>query len=190
MSNNNKYQKLLQDYDKHCLRIAKATSINIHEKAKEKTDRIKHLEADYIRWFEYYFPNYAKKKSAWFHAKLASLIIKNKRLRLLAEMFRSAGKSVHIDMGIPLYLYLVKNDLKFMLLVGETDPKAKKLLASIQAQLQFNNRIKMIMAINSPQETGQMETLPPPTAFALCRWVLDKTPEVLEKRPTDLITSW
>ena len=54
MSNNNKYQKLLQDYDKHCLRIAKATSINIHEKAKEKTDRIKHLEADYIRWFEYY----------------------------------------------------------------------------------------------------------------------------------------
>lgn len=142
MSNNNKYQKLLQDYDKHCLRIAKATSINIHEKAKEKTDRIKHLEVDYIRWFEYYFPNYAKKKSAWFHAKLASLIIKNKRLRLLAEMYRSAGKSVHIDMGIPLYLYLAKNDLKFMLLVGETDPKAKKLLSSIQAQLQFNNRIK------------------------------------------------
>ena len=29
-----------------------------------------------------------------------------------------------------------------MLLVGETDPKAKKLLSSIQAQLQFNNRIK------------------------------------------------
>ena len=36
MSNNNKYQKLLQDYDKHCLRIAKATSINIHEKRSEE----------------------------------------------------------------------------------------------------------------------------------------------------------
>lgn len=139
---NNKYLKLLQDYDKHCLRIAKSTSINIHETPAEKTQRIKLLEADYIHWFEYYFPNYAKKKSAWFHAKLAKLIIENKRLRLLAEMFRSAGKSVHIDMGIPLYLYLVLGDLHFMLLVGETEPKAKKLLSSIQAQLQFNNRIK------------------------------------------------
>ncbi|MDY3547350.1 phage terminase large subunit [Riemerella anatipestifer] len=139
---NKKYLRLLQDYDKHCQRIALATSVNIHETAKEKNDRIKRLEKDYIAWFEYYFPNYAKKKSAWFHKKLAKIITDKKRLRLLAEMYRSAGKSVHIDMGIPLYLYLAKNDLKFMLLVGETEPKAKKLLSGIQAQLQFNNRIK------------------------------------------------
>lgn len=138
----NKYLKLLQDYDKHCQRIAQATSVKIGETSKEKTERIKTLESDYIAWFAYYFPNYAKKPSAWFHAKLAKIIVKNKRLRLLCEMYRSAGKSVHIDMGIPLYLYLAKNDLKFMLLVGETEPKAKKLLSSIQAQLQFNNRIK------------------------------------------------
>ncbi|MXV37683.1 phage terminase large subunit [Flavobacteriaceae bacterium Ap0902] len=142
MSVDKKYLKLLADYDKHCQRIALATSVNIHENAKEKNGRIKDLEKDYITWFEYYFPNYAKKKSAWFHAKLARQITKNKRLRFLAEMYRSAGKSVHIDMGIPLYLYLVKNDLRFMLLVGETEPKAAKLLSGIQAQLQFNNRIK------------------------------------------------
>lgn len=143
MSNENrKYLKLLQDYDKHCLRIAQATSINIHETAKEKAERIKYLEGDYTRWFEYYFPNFAKKKSAWFHRKLAEIIINNRRLRLLAEMFRSAGKSVHIDMGIPLFLYLVLGELKFMLLIGETEPKANKLLSGIQAQLQFNNRIK------------------------------------------------
>ena len=62
-----KYIKLLQDYDKHCLRIAKATSINIHESAKEKTDRIKRLEKDYICWFEYYLPNFDNKKSACFN---------------------------------------------------------------------------------------------------------------------------
>lgn len=139
---NKKYLKLLADYDKHCQRIALATSVNIHENAKEKSGRIKALEKDYITWFEYYFPNYAKKKSAWFHKKLAKIITKKTRLRLLAEMYRSAGKSVHIDMGIPLYLYLAKNDLRFMLLVGETEPKAAKLLSGIQAQLQFNNRIK------------------------------------------------
>lgn len=136
------YAKLLADYDKHCLLIAKATSVNIHESAKEKAARIKNLESDYVRWFEYYFPNYAKQKCAWFHAKLAKLIVDNRRLRLLAEMYRSAGKSVHIDMGIPLYLYFAKNDLRFMLLVGETEPKAKKLLSGIQAQLEHNNRLQ------------------------------------------------
>lgn len=140
--NNKKFAKLLQDYDKHCRIIDKATSVNIHETPANQLHRRKHLEGDYVSWFEYYFPNYAKSKCAWFHAKLASLIIKNKKLRLLAEMYRSAGKSVHIDMGIPLYLYLAKNDLRFMLLIGETEPKAKKLLSGIQAQLQYNNRIK------------------------------------------------
>lgn len=137
-----KFIRLLQDYDKHCRIIDRATSVNIHETAPEKNKRLKELEGNYIAWFEYYFPSYAKQKCAWFHTKLANLIIKNKRLRLLAEMYRSAGKSVHIDMGIPLFLYLVKSDVKFMLLIGETEPKAKKLLSALQAQLQFNNRIK------------------------------------------------
>ena len=54
MSKNDKiYAKLLADYDKHCLLIAKATSVNIHETAKEKAARIKNLEGDYVRWFEY-----------------------------------------------------------------------------------------------------------------------------------------
>lgn len=139
---NAKYLKLLLDYDKHCLRIASATSVNIHETAEEKAKRIKKLEANYVLWFEYYFPNFAKKKCAWFHLTLANLLIKNKRLRLLAEMYRSAGKSVHIDMGIPLFLYLAMDDLKFMLLIGETGPKANALLSGIQSQLQFNNRLK------------------------------------------------
>lgn len=137
----NNYAKLLNDYDLHCLRVAKATTLLNDETDAEKLKRIKHLEGDYIRWFEYYFPNYAKKKSAWFHKKLANLVIKNKRIRALAEWFRSAAKSVHIDMGIPLYLYLAQSDMWFMLLVGETETKAKKLISGIQAQLQFNRRL-------------------------------------------------
>lgn len=136
------YQKLIQDYEKHCLRIAQATSVNIHESKASKQRRVRRLEARYTNWFEYYFPEFATVKCAWYHVRMANAIIRNKFIRLLAEIFRSGGKSVHIDMGIPLYLYLVKNDLKFMLLVGETDPKAKKLLSSIQAELEYNNRIK------------------------------------------------
>lgn len=142
MSTSIKYSKILADYDKHCIRIGQATSININEKHADKLKRIAFLEADYIRWFEYYFPNYAKKKSAWFHKKLAKAIIDNKKIRALMEAYRSSGKSVHIDLGIPLHLYLAKNDLHFMLLVGENDKKAKALLSGIQAQLQYNHRIK------------------------------------------------
>lgn len=137
-----KYLKILLDYDKHCVRIAQATSLDIHETAEQKLSSIKGLEKEYVTWFEYYFPNFAKKKCAWFHKQLANDIIRNKKVRELAELFRSAGKSVHIDMGIPLYLYLAKKDLKFMLLVGETESKAAQLLSGIQAQLQHNNRLK------------------------------------------------
>ncbi len=139
---NKKYLKLLADYEVHCSRIAQATAIRLQEHPDDKLRRIKELESDYIKWFEYYFPNFAKKKCAWFHRELASMIIDNKRLRLLAEMFRSAGKSVHVDMGIPLYLYLAKNDLRFMLLIGETEKKAAQLLSGIQSQLEYNNRLK------------------------------------------------
>lgn len=137
----NNYLKILDDYDAHCARLAKATELSKSETEAERYKRIKCLEEDYVRWFEYYFPNYAKKKCAWFHRKAANLLIKHKIIRLMCEWYRSAAKSVHIDMGIPLYIYLVQHDLHFMLLVGETDPKAKKLLSGIQAQLQFNRRL-------------------------------------------------
>lgn len=44
-------------------------------------------------------------------------------------------------MGIPLFLYFVMHELNFMLLIGETDPKAKKLLSGIQSELENNQRL-------------------------------------------------
>jgi hypothetical protein len=43
-------------------------------------------------------------------------------------------------MGIPLFLY-IKKDLFFMLLIGQTVDKGKKLISDIQAQLQYNQRL-------------------------------------------------
>lgn len=136
-----KYLKLLGDYDLHCQHIVKSTIVNTGESSPDKLQRVAFLEKDYIAWFEYYFPHYAKKKSAKYHKRLSDKIIKNKRIRLLAEIFRSGAKSVHIDMGIPLYLYLAMGEMKFMLLVAETDPKGKKLLSGIQSELEFNQRL-------------------------------------------------
>lgn len=134
------WTKILQDYEQHCRNIAKASLIDINETADAKHKRIKYLEADYIRWFEYYFPGYAKVACAPFHRKAANAIINNTVSKTLLELFRGAGKSVHICLGIPLYL-MAKGELKFMLLIGQNEIKAKKLLSDIQAQLKFNHRI-------------------------------------------------
>lgn len=40
----NKYNKLLQDFDKLILRIQKSATININESPKEKLERIAYLE--------------------------------------------------------------------------------------------------------------------------------------------------
>lgn len=136
-----KLQKLIERYDSHCTRLQKKTALKSQESVKEKNARITTLEKEYTDWFEYYFHTYAKVKCAPFHKKLGNLIIKNPTASVLAEIYRSGAKSVHINLGIPLYLYLVKKELFFMLLVGQTDLKAKKLLSDIQANLEYNQRI-------------------------------------------------
>lgn len=134
-----KFEKYIKDYDQHCRKIESSTLIDIHETVGEKHKRIKRLESNYADWFEYYFPSYAKVKCASFHKKMARILFDNDRCNLLAEIYRSGAKSVHLDMGIPMFLYVHKK-MKFMLLVGQTADKAKKLISDIQVQMQFNQR--------------------------------------------------
>ncbi len=136
-----KFEKFIIQYDEHCKRIYRSTQLRLGESPKDKNARIKKLEANYVDWFEYHFNMYAKSKCAPFHKRLASIVIDNPTASVLAEIYRSGAKSVHLDLGIPLYLYLVKKELFFMLLVGQTETKAKKLLSDIQAMLQYNQRL-------------------------------------------------
>lgn len=135
-----KFQKLLSDYDAHCRRIARASVVDINEKPADKLRRVERLEKDYTTWFEYYFPNYAKVPCAWFHKEFAEAIINNTVISYLLEIYRSGAKSVHADMGIPLYLVFTGR-MRFMLLIGETERKAQKLLSACQAQLKHNKRL-------------------------------------------------
>jgi len=109
---NKNFEKLLRDYELHCQRIEQSSFVNIHEKHTDKIARIKALEADYIRWFEYYFPMYASVPCAVFHREMADCIVKNPISNTLLEIYRSGAKSVHADMGarVPfIFLHFVKN---------------------------------------------------------------------------------
>ena len=93
-------QKLLKQYEEHCRKVGQATTININEKPVDKINRMQHLEGDYVRWFEWYFPMYAKSPCAPYHIEISDLIINNKILDILLEIYRSGAKSVHADMCI------------------------------------------------------------------------------------------
>lgn len=135
-----KFQKIIGNYEEHCRRIEKATKVDIFETPAEQRERVKKLEQSYEKWFEYYFPNYAKVPCAWFHVKAADMLIENPIICLMLEWFRSSAKSVHADMGIPLFL-MYTGQMRYMLLIGQTEPKAKKLLSACQAQLRYNKRL-------------------------------------------------
>ncbi len=135
------YDKVLREYELHAERIQKATYLNIHETQAEKMNRIKRLESKYTGWFEYYFPDYATCECAPYHERIAKDIISNPVIKALLNIFRAGAKSVHTMLGIPLYLEFVKKELWFMLVIGENEEKAIRLLSDIQANLKYNNRL-------------------------------------------------
>ncbi|AXG70442.1 hypothetical protein KORDIASMS9_02682 [Kordia sp. SMS9] len=132
-----KDEKLIEEYNLHCRRVERATQLKYGESPAEKAKRIKKLESKYTDWFEYYFPHYATAKCAWYHALFAKLLLSFPICFILFQVFRSGAKSVHACMGVPMFL-MIKKQLFFMLLVGQTEKKAKKLLSDIQANLQYN----------------------------------------------------
>lgn len=134
-----KYEKLFAEYEQHCQRVEKATQLKYGESAADKAKRMRELESDYTKWFEYYFPQYATAKCAWYHKLFVKLLLLLPICFILFEVFRSGAKSVHACMGAPMFL-MVKKQMFFMLLVGQTETKAKKLLSDIQANLEYNQR--------------------------------------------------
>lgn len=130
-----KLEKLQQQYEEHCQRIIRSTQRAVANILKPE------LEKKYHTWFEHYFPHYAKSPCSRYHKRLAFLLINFPVIYIILRVFRGGAKSVHVNMGIPLYLYLVKKELGFMLLIGENETKAKKLLSDVQAEIQYNKRL-------------------------------------------------
>lgn len=126
----------------------KATPIDAQESVAEKEARKKDLLSNYKKFFEYYFPNYAKSKidkkevvteCAWFHVFVAHMLLHCPVIFFVLEWFRGSAKSTHACMGYPLWLKC-HGELKTMLLVGQTEKKAQRLIADIQVQLMGNQR--------------------------------------------------
>ncbi len=130
-------RKDYQEWLKFCDQVQNTSNIPFNETAEKKQERIKRALKDYNFFFKTYLPIYASSECAYFQIDAANQIAKDKNCFAILEWAREHAKSVHADIGIPMWLK-AKGELTGMILMGKNDTDACNLLSDIQAQLQYN----------------------------------------------------
>lgn len=159
MSEISEARKLWQE---HCKRVQEMTFVNDYEAEADRTKRISRSKTDYNYFVQSYFPHYTYDKStdtntdcADFHIKWANAVKKNPRFLGVAEWPREHAKSVHNDIFIPIWLWINK-ELDGVVLAGKNETDANTLLGDVQAEFQFNERLKK--DYGDQYNTGDWET--------------------------------
>ena len=130
-------QKAKERYSELLKQITNDTAINPFETKAEQLARIALAKKDYNYFVNSYFARYATAPCAPFHIKLANDIRNDNRCKYLLGWGRGLAKSTHLDILIPLWLW-INNDIKVMVIVGENADKAAILLSDIQAEFEAN----------------------------------------------------
>lgn len=115
-------------------------NLNASESTQEKNAVIDRAKKDYKYMVQVFFPHYASSETPFFHTRLANKIKKKKKYKGLVRWGRGLAKSVVCDITVPFWLW-INNDIKFMVLVGENETKAKILLGDLQAEFESNAAI-------------------------------------------------
>lgn len=143
-----------------CRIVQNATTMNIREPIEIKNQRIFKAKKDYRYFFEEYLGHYATDPCADFQIKAVHKIKTDPNIFAIWEWFREAAKSVHADIGCPMWL-LINDELKGMIQVGKNNDDACALLSDIQAELQFNQKFINDFGIQFKEghwEEGDFET--------------------------------
>lgn len=137
-----------KEWIEHCKRVQEMTFVNEYEATKDRQNRISKAKADYNYYVQTYFPHYTFDKStgkntdcADFHIKWANAVKKDPSFLGVAEWPREHAKSVHNDIFIPIWLWIC-GQLDGVLLAGKNNDDACVLLGDVQAEFQFNQRLK------------------------------------------------
>ena len=153
-------KKEFEEFLAYCERVQELTEVTPEETRKEKEARIERLLNNYSQFVEYYFPHYVSAPCAPFHKKFNKSLISNKIVSVILEGFRGCAKSTHANIFSPIFM-MFKGELHYMLLVGETEKKANRLISDIQAELQYNQRIVNdfgTQAVHGDWSTGEFQT--------------------------------
>jgi hypothetical protein len=137
-----------KDWIEHCKRVQEMTFVNDFEAQADKMKRINRAKTDYNFYVQTYFPHYTFDKSTGkntdcgdFHIKWANAVKKDPSFLGVAEWPREHAKSVHNDIFLPIWLWINK-ELDGAVLTGKNETAACTLLGDVQAEFQFNERLK------------------------------------------------
>lgn len=150
-------KRAIEQWKAHCERVQSLTAASMAVSAEtptERSGRIKRLLTDYAAFCEYYFPHYLTLRdkatgealrvvrNAPFHNAAAMKVKGTPDLKAVFKWPRGHAKSTHFDIFLPLWLMLQpKRLINFMVVVGKSEESANRLLADIQAELEYNQRI-------------------------------------------------
>lgn len=129
-----------------CDTVQTRSVVAVRETEAQRRKRIAYLLADYGRFFNYYLAHYCDDEQTGKHTDCAPFQIKAAHtlrdadtIQFAAQWARGHAKSVHFDVGIPMYLKAL-GKLHLMVLVGKSSENAETLLGDIQAELEYNQR--------------------------------------------------
>lgn len=150
-------KRAVEDWNVHCKRVRSLTPITMSvakETPAERDRRIRRLQGNYAAFCEYYFPHYLTLRdkvtgepirvihNAPFHNAAAAKVKNTPNLKAVFKWPRGHAKSTHFDIFLPLWLmFQSKRLINFMVVVGKSEDSANRLLADIQAELEYNQRI-------------------------------------------------
>lgn len=120
--------------------IREGGTIDPYEDDAAKKQRIERAKQDYDFMVKYYFPHYASSPCNNFHLKAAKRVRSNGQLTMIVRWGRGLAKSTHFDLLIPFWLW-INSDIKVMVIVGNNEKKAQRLLSDLQAEFEANPRI-------------------------------------------------
>lgn len=134
-------QQAYKRWVEHCTNIQNSTIISLTETPSEKQARIDRAKVDYAFFVEYYFPHYATSAVPDFHISFARQVKANPTIKALVRWGRGLAKSVVCDTLLPIWLW-VNGETIYMVIVGNNEDKAQILLSDVQAEFQFNARLR------------------------------------------------
>ena len=107
---------------------------------EERKARIARACTDFKYCVATYFPHYATAETPDFHIDLANKVRRNILIKALVRWGRAQAKSVICDVILPIWLWMNGEEI-YMVLVGNTEDKAIKLLADVKTEFESNEML-------------------------------------------------
>lgn len=93
-------------------------------------------------FFEIYFAHYITSPIAWFQKEMFHLIEDEKNLFTTIMAFRGSGKSTIINTAFPLWSILGRHNLKFIVIIAQTQSQAKLYMRNLKEEILNNELLK------------------------------------------------